>query len=139
MKLMGHQSCRELSIQLLLLGRDVALWQGKTQDGLSLWRCCSVLLKGYLITSIVRRHNVGGEAAVRALVEAGGQRSADGPPASPRPGSFKLSLLQRRQLRMIGQQRSGPARMIVGLQSSLQLHWYVAGGAGDIKRQKWSF
>ena len=59
------------------------------------------------------RRDVGGEAAMRALVEAGGQSCADGPPASPRPRSIKLSLLQRRQLRMIGQQRSGPARMIV--------------------------
>ena len=35
--------------------------------------------------------------------------SADGTPASPRPRGFKLSLLQRRQLRMIGQHRSRPA------------------------------
>ena len=86
----------------------------------------------------MRRRDVGGEAVVRALAEAGGQRPADGPPASPSPRSFKLSLLQRHQLRMIGQQRSGPARVIVCWPSSLQRHRYVADGA-SIKRQKWSF
>ena len=85
----------------------------------------------------MRRRDVGGEAAVRALVEAGGQRSADGTPAPPRPRSVKLSLLQRRQLRMIGQQWSGPARMIVCRPSLGRRYWYAAGGAGA-KRQKWS-
>ena len=37
---------------------------------------------------------------VRALVEAGGQRSADGTPVAPRPRSANLSLLKRRQLRI---------------------------------------
>ena len=64
--------------------------------------------------------------------------SADGSPASPRQRSFKLSLLQRRQLRVIGQQRSGPAQMIVCWPSILRRHLYVEGGA-LVKRQKWSF
>ena len=64
--------------------------------------------------------------------------SADGPPALHRPGSFKLSLLQRRQLCMIGQQRSGPARMMVCLPSIRRGHLYVEGGAG-VKKQKWRF
>ena len=78
----------------------------------------------------MRLRDVGGEAAVRALVEAGGQRSADGTPAAPRPRSFKLSLLERCQLLMIGHQRLGPARMIVCLPSFGRRHSYAAGGAG---------
>ena len=80
---------------LLWVGKCIALRQGKARDGLTLRRG-RFRRRKYRRASTMRQRDVGGEAVVRALVEAGGQRSADGTPAAPRQRSFKLSLLQRR-------------------------------------------